>query len=79
MAGGSVNVLITLNTTQNVMKAFRCGYDGWMFRENVVLGRVSALHDEEVSGVWRKQRNRKLLDLYHFVTVIGRMKYRRII
>jgi hypothetical protein len=44
-----------------------------------VLGKVCALQDEELTGVWRKQRNEQLLDLFSFVTLIGRMKYRRII
>jgi len=77
--GVSLNVLVTLNTTQNVLRAFRCGWNGWMFLENVVLGKVCALQVEEVTGVWRKQRNEKLLGLCSFVTIIRRMKYRRML
>jgi len=50
-----------------------------MFLENVVLGKVCAFQDEELTGVWRKQRNEQLLDLCSFATVTKRMKYRKII
>jgi len=41
-----------------------------MFLENVVLGKVCAFQDEELTGVWRKQRNEQRLDLCSFVNVI---------